>query len=71
MLTWALKDQTYPLYPSETVLKTLFLLKESLNAWMCSVARMPSGSIVTNDEYGVDASILFLKLIFHQYLQSW
>lgn len=48
----------------ETGLKPYRFLRESLNAQTCSVARMPSGLIVTNDEYGVDASTLFLKLLF-------
>lgn len=73
MFTWALKDPAYLLYPSETGLKKniSFLLRESLNVWKCSVARMSSASIVTNDEYGVDAAIQFLKLLFHQSWLLW
>lgn len=69
-VNWGFKGPSITIISIGDRAKSYRFLSQSLIALTCSVARMPSGFIVTNDEYVVVAQTLFLKLLFSTSIYS-
>lgn len=69
-VNWGFKGPSITIISIRDRAKSYRFFSESLIALTCSVARMPSGFIVTNDEYVVVAPTLFLKLLFSTSIYS-
>lgn len=69
-VNWGFKGPSITIISIRDRAKSYRFLSESLIALTCSVARMPSGFIVTNDEFVVVVPTLFLKLLFSTSIYS-